>query len=383
MMYLVFIPAALYVCVSLIAPMRWSWMVKILLMLALMLGAFRAQILSYFWPSTEPILPEAPRELMIVASSLYVAVFVLSQLTLVRDLLVWPVVLLRKLLRRGKLCFPFQSTGWLVLLLGTAVTSVCMWQSMRVPEARTMEVRIKNLPQEAEGLKVAFLADLHLSPINDAAYARAIVERVNALQPDLILIPGDIADGYMEHRKGDLAPLADLKARYGVYVSPGNHEYYSGYQDCMKAYRALGLKTLENEHAEVIKGLSLIGVADYAGHASSSPHAAIEPGVYMSRARRAVPAGNTTILLGHQPCIAERENIRGIDLMLSGHSHGGMMSGPLSWFTSYASAGYPRGVYQIGDTQLIVTTGAGTWPGAMFRFDVPSEILLLELRSAQ
>ncbi len=380
-MYLLFIPAALYVCISLILPLRLSWILKIILMSLLMLGALRAQLLHYFWPGGESFLPEAPRSLLIASSALYTAVLVFSQLTLLRDLLCWPVVLLRKMLRGGALRFPFQSTGLLVVLLGISLTTICMWQSMRVPEPRSVEVEMPSLPKQYDGLRLVFLADIHLSPINDANYARAIVARVNALDPDLVVIVGDIADGEVEHRRKDLAPLADLKARYGVYATAGNHEYYSGYAECMQAYRALGMKTLENENAQPLAGLSLIGVCDYTGYPSSHPRSAQEPGVQLAKARRGVPARDATILLAHQPAVAEREDVRGIDLLLSGHSHGGMMAGPLSWFTHYASAGFTRGRYHVGETIFYVTTGAGTWPGAMFRLNVPSEIMLMQLRS--
>ncbi len=380
-MYLLFIPAALYVCISLILPLRLSWILKVILMSLLTVGALRAQLLHCFWPSGESLLPEAPRALLIVSSALYTAVLVFSQLTLLRDVLCWPVVLLRKVLRGGTLRFPFQSTGLLIVVLGTSLTTICVWQSMRVPTPRGVVVEMPSLPKQYDGLRLVFLADLHLSPVNDANYARAIVSRINALAPDLVVIVGDLADGAMAHRRKDLTPLADIKARYGVYVTAGNHEYYTDYAECMQAYRALGMKTLENENAQPLAGLSLIGVCDYTGYPSSHPRSAEEPGVRLAKARRGVPAGDATILLAHNPVVAERENIRGIDLMLSGHSHGGMMLGPLSWFSDYASAGFIRGRYHVGETTFYVTTGAGTWPGAMFRLNVPSEILLMQLRS--
>ncbi len=382
-MFIVFIPAAIYICLSLIFPMRMSWWLKLIFSILFILGACRAQWLNLFWASHEPILPEAPRSIMIVASTLYTAVLVFSQLTLLRDLLFLPRALFLRFIRKKAWSFPYQQSGIVVLAIGLLATSFTMWQSMRLPQTREVEIRLPSLPIENKQLRIAFLADIHLSAINDASYAQGIVERVNALHPDLIVIVGDICDGAIRDRKNDLAPLGDLKAPLGVYVSAGNHEYYSGYQDCMQAYRELGFKTLENENAEPITGLSLIGVGDYAGYTNNHPHYQTLPGVDLLEAMKGLPEGNATILLGHQPCIAAIENLERIDLLLSGHSHGGMMPGPLSWFTNYASSGYPKGAYQVGNTSLYVTTGAGTWPGAMFRFHVPSEILLLNLTATQ
>ncbi len=378
-MFFLFIPAAIYIAISLISPMRMPLWLKIGLAALFLLGAFRAQWLNLFWPSSDPMLPEGPYYAMLIGSSLYTAVLIFAQLTALRDLLCWPVAIFRRLFFGKKFHLPFQQTGLIVLLLGGLTTAFTMWQSLRVPEVKEVSMAMPSLPEDIKELRVIVIADTHLSPLLDEAYAQAVAERVNAQNPDLILFVGDVMDGPVDKRQKALDALGAMKARYGVYVSPGNHEYYINYNAAMDAYRALGWITLENENTEAIKGLSLIGVCDYVGVPRHHPDYAEAPGVELKSARRGVPAGNASILLGHNPAVAAIEDISGIDLILSGHTHGGMMPGPVMWYTDHVSFDYTRGYYQVYDTSVYVTAGAGTWPGATLRVHVAPEIILLKL----
>ncbi len=378
-MFILFIPAAIYITISLIFPMRMPLWLKITLSAAFLLGACRAQWLNLFWATSDPQLPEGPHSAMLIASTLFSAVLIFSQLTALRDILCWPLAIFRWLFCSKKFYLPFHQTGLLILLLGSLATGFTMWQSLRVPEMKEVNMSFPALPEDIKELRVIVIADTHLSPLHDEAFAQAVAKKVNAQNPDLILFVGDIMDGPLKKRQKALDALGTMKARYGVFVSPGNHEYYTNYKKAMDAYRALGWITLENENTEPIKGLSLIGVGDYVGTPLHHRDYAKAPGVEVGHARRGVPSGNATILLGHNPAIAGNENIAGIDLLLSGHSHGGMMPGPITWYTDYVSDGYTRGYYKAQDTSVYVTAGAGTWPGATLRFHVAPEIILLKL----
>ncbi|PIG09250.1 metallophosphoesterase [Comamonas sp. 26] len=124
---------------------------------------------------------------------------------------------------------------------------------------------VRHLPPALEGLRVAVLADIHASPVNDARYVKTIVDRTMSAAPDLIVLPGDLVDGDAASGRAHVAPLARLSARYGVWAAPGNHEYYSGYNSWMAEFRNLGLNLLENRMQVInIKGskLALSGVGD-------------------------------------------------------------------------------------------------------------------------
>lgn len=143
------------------------------------------------------------------------------------------------------------------------LATVGMIGGTRVPQVKEETVAVNRLPEEADGLTVAVLADLHVDGITREERIRKIVERTNALNPDIVVIAGDFVDGTVPVHGGDLRPLADLKARYGVFGVPGNHEYYSGYEEWMEFLPTLGIRMLLNEHAPAGgEAVVLAGVTD-------------------------------------------------------------------------------------------------------------------------
>ncbi len=381
-MEILFIPAAIYICLSLILPLRAPWYIRVMLMLLFLIGGFRHHVLNIFWEGEADIIPEAPRMVMIITSTLFSAVLIFSQLTFVRDVLIilWSL-LKRRLPKRALL----NTSGLIVGMIGIILTAICMYESMRIPRVKETEHYLA-IPAQYDGLKVVLIPDIHLSPINDANYAKGIMEQVNALQPDLILLVGDTVDGSVGKRKNDLAPLAELKAKYGVFITMGNHESYSGYRAWVKEYSSLGFKLLENENVEIFPGLSLVGVGDRSTHFSSHPETKGAPSINYRKATLNLPKDNAVLLLVHDP--AEFHHIPPIaksSLHVAGHTHGGMMWGPFYLYMCYLYQGNIKGWCYGGESNgyrpMYVSAGAGTWPGAMFRLGVPSEITLLRIRA--
>lgn len=228
-------------------------------------------------------------------------------------------------------------------------------------------ISVNHLPDGADGLAVAVLADLHVDGITRADRIRKIVERTNALNPDIVIIAGDFVDGTVPVHGDDLRPLADLKARYGVFGVPGNHEYYSGYEEWMEFLPTLGIRMLNNEHVQTGGGaVVLAGVTD--------PVAGI-----MGREKpdiRKALAGATEkgvrILASHQPRLAPEAAAHGVDLQVSGHTHGGMIAG-----IDRAGGPVQRGlcvriVHGGGDEAVCLQRG-GVWNGFPIRIGVPSK----------
>ena len=225
-----------------------------------------------------------------------------------------------------------------------------------------------------DGLTVAALADLHADGITREDRIRKIVERTNALNPDIVVIAGDFVDGTVSEHGGDLRPLADLKARYGVFGVPGNHEYYSGYEEWMEFLSALGIRMLLNEHALAGgEAVVLAGVTDPVAGLMGKE----EPDI--SKALQGAPEKGVRILVSHQPRLAREAAEHGVDLQVSGHTHGGMITG-MDRLVARFNEGFVSGLYTVGHMKLYVSNGSGIWNGFPIRIGVPSEIVLIRLR---
>lgn len=254
-----------------------------------------------------------------------------------------------------------------------------MWSALRVPRVHELEVPMASLPPELDGLRIAQLSDLHVGSTFDAVWLREVVERTNAMQPDFVLITGDLVDGRPAILGEDMKVLNGLKARYGVLVIVGNHEYYSGVMPWVRAWRKQGLTVLVNENRVFnVNGAPLViaGVAD--------PNAARFPGLVLpdpQKAREGAPQA-FSILMAHQPKDAARHAALGYNLQLSGHTHGGQyffMFPLVSWLNK----GYRSGLYDVRGMKLYVNPGTGLWGYVPMRVGSPSEITVLTLTRPQ
>lgn len=253
-----------------------------------------------------------------------------------------------------------------------------VWQALQVPDVRTVEITLPNLPAEMDGLRLAQISDLHASRLFEANWVKSVVDKTNALKPDLILLTGDMIDGSPEARANDVAPLKQLKARLGVFAIPGNHEYYSGYARWMREFEHLGLRMLLNQHVVITENgfpLVLAGLTDRTADRFGEEMPDI------AKALAGAPKNASVILMDHQPRNAENNSEAGVDLQLSGHTHGGQIIG-IHWLTQWANKGYVSGLYQISRMQLYVSNCAGLWPGLPLRLGRPSEIALIILRAS-
>jgi hypothetical protein len=242
------------------------------------------------------------------------------------------------------------------------------WQAIRVPDIRTVEITLARLPVSLDGFSIVQLSDLHLGPFLKGAWLRDVVERTNALSPDLVAVTGDMIDGSPDELKGDVEPFGNLQARYGVYGITGNHEYYFRVERWLPVFEKLGVTMLHNEHRvlSVAGGAKLViaGVPDqtelhYGG-----------AGPDIKTALAAAP-DTVRILMAHRPNgIAGRINA---DLQLSGHTHGGHLFF-LKWLISAFNGGLVNGLYEVDGMKLYVSPGTGIWSGFSSRLGVPAEI---------
>ena len=275
----------------------------------------------------------------------------------------------------------FSSVPLAAWMCATALllSAIGVWQGVRVPSVHMQEIAIRGLPAGLDGIKIALLADIHVTPLFSKKWVQAVVERANAIKPDLILILGDIVDGNPRMRYEDAAPLGLLKATHGTYGVLGNHDYGSGYAQWMEIFSDMGIRMLKNEHALVAHNdasLALLGINDRAASRRG------EAGPDVAAAMAGIPDGAPRILMAHQP-YAARENAEfGIDLQVSGHTHGGQIIG-LHYVVKGANRGFASRLYRVGDMQLYVSNGTGLWMGLPLRLGRPSEITEIVLRRRQ
>jgi predicted MPP superfamily phosphohydrolase len=248
-----------------------------------------------------------------------------------------------------------------------------------VPPVRHVEIAIKGLPPEFDGFRVVQLTDLHISRLFQASWVETVVRDTNALNADLIVITGDLIDGNLEDRRHDVEPLKGLRAAGGVYVIPGNHEYYFGYPEWMRRFEELGMRTLANSHVVLRRGnanLVLAGVTDI-GAAERRGF----PGPDVAKALEGAPSGAPVIMLDHQPKNAAVAAQAGVALQLSGHTHGGLILG-FDRFIAQFNNGYVSGRYDVNGMLLYVNNGTALWLGFAIRLGKPSELTSIVLRAA-
>ncbi|QIY64223.1 metallophosphoesterase [Streptomyces sp. RPA4-2] len=243
---------------------------------------------------------------------------------------------------------------------------------LRGPRVKRVTVPLARLPRSAHGFRIAVVSDIHLGPVLGRDFCRRVVDTINSTQPDLIAVVGDLVDGSVKNLGPAAAPLAGLRARHGSYFVTGNHEYYSGAAQWVAEVRELGLRPLENARTE-LAGFDLAGVNDVAGESEGQ-------GPDFGRALGGRDTARAVVLLAHQPVQIHDAVRHGVDLQLSGHTHGGQL-----WPGNYvAELANPTvaGLERYGDTQLYVSRGAGAW-GPPTRVGAPSDITIVELASRQ
>jgi len=353
---------ALVVWLRLVLPLPVGGRAKSLLGLALLLAANRVTLLRQLDVT-------GPDALLLATAWLHGAVILLFLLVLVVDL--------AGLLSRRLRMTPVRRA----VVLGAAglvLGAVGVQQAVRVPPVREVPLAVRYLPKGLEGLRVTVLADMHIGPLFREPWVRQVVERTLAARPDLILLPGDVLDAPARSLARDMAPLALLKAPLGVFVSPGNHEVIHGVDRSLRALEGLGLTVLSNAHRLVeARGerLAVLGLADRSGPARRGGDAPD-----LGKALNGTPdkdAHLLRLLLAHQPRDAAEAAAAGVDVQVSGHTHGGQVL-PFRPLSARVN-GYVGGGYRVGDMALYVANGVGLWAGIPLRLGVPSEIVVLRL----
>ncbi|HEX4422021.1 MAG TPA: metallophosphoesterase [Kofleriaceae bacterium] len=241
----------------------------------------------------------------------------------------------------------------------------------RGPIVRRIRVPLAKLPAAADGYTIVQLTDVHIGPMLGRRFAASVVQQVNALDPDLIVITGDLVDGRLADLVPHVEPLRELRARDGVFAVTGNHEYYWNASAWLTHLGSLGIRILRNEHVTIEAGFELAGVDD-----STSAGMAVGHGEDVAGALAGRDPALPVVLLAHHPSTIARAVAAGCDLQLSGHTHGGQLL-PLGWLSRLFE---PRvaGLARFGATWLYVSEGTGFW-GPPLRVGTSCEIAEITL----
>ncbi|MGW8671198.1 metallophosphoesterase [Streptomyces niveus] len=271
-----------------------------------------------------------------------------------------------------------RAVAWAVLGIAAVLLAWGYAEARRVPRVLSLDVQLPRLGAGLDGTRVVLITDTHYGPLDRARWSARVCETVNTLEADLVCHTGDIADGTAERRRAQALPLGTVRATWARTYVTGNHEYYSEAQGWVDLMDELGWEPLRNRHLLLERGgdtLVVAGVDDVTAESSGlAGHRA-----HLAGALNGADPDLPVLLLAHQPKFVDQAAAGGVDLQLSGHTHGGQI-----WpFHYLVRLDQPvvAGLSQHGARTLLYTSrGTGFW-GPPFRVFAPSEITLLVLRS--
>jgi len=261
-------------------------------------------------------------------------------------------------------------------ILGLGASAMGVASALSPVAVKRVRVAIDRLSRAASGTRIVQITDVHIGPTIGKGFIEDVVARINALKPDVVAITGDLVDGSVEELAEHAAPLAKLEAKHGVYFVTGNHEYYSGVDEWIAHLRKLGVKVLRNEHVRIggEHGFDLVGIDDHSSAAYGRGH-----GSDLERALEGREGERACVLLAHQPRGIDLADRLGVDLQLSGHTHGGQM---FPWNLAVRlQQPFVAGLHRLTRAQIYVSKGTGYW-GPPMRVGAQAEITEIELVSA-
>jgi hypothetical protein len=268
-----------------------------------------------------------------------------------------------------------RSVAGVVTAAAGTLTAVALRSALGPVAVKRVPVTLARWPEAMNEFKLVQLTDIHVGPTIGRAFIETIVAHTNALNPDLIAITGDLVDGTVDELRDSVAPLAQLRARHGVYFVTGNHEYFSGAAPWIAELTRLGIRCLRNERVSIgdaAASFDLAGVDDRSGARFGEPG----HGEDLDRALGALDPEREVVLLAHQPKSVFAAARFGIGLQISGHTHGGQIW-PFSYLVRLQQP-FIAGLHRHEGAQVYVSRGTGYW-GPPMRLGAPAEITQLVL----
>lgn len=257
--------------------------------------------------------------------------------------------------------------GAVFLVAAFAVSFYGVWNSYQT-KVRHISITLAHLPKEWRGRKLVMVADTHLGNMRNMGFAKKIASLVQSQNPDIVLIPGDFFDGPPADYEKLSKPFAEIKSAFGTYFAAGNHEEFNDRKPILEAMRRAGIKVLDSE-AVNLEGLQIVGIGYVDSLNAENQKSIIR--------RLKLDPSLPSILIKHVPSNINAAEETGIDLQVSGHTHLGQVY-PFWYLTRKIYGQFYYGHKTQGKTQVITTSGAGTW-GPPQRVGTNSEIWVVEL----
>lgn len=278
------------------------------------------------------------------------------------------IVILLDLVRAGNLMFHFlpEKTGikysnlkFITLLISIAVVTLIViagYINARHTVIKDLNINIEKKAGDLKQLKIAMASDIHLGTIVGASRFEQMVEKINSLEPDIVLLAGDVIDEdiapVLRHNIGD--KLLSIKSKYGVYAVTGNHEYIGGVDEAVKYLCEHNVKMIRDTAIKIADSFYLAGREDKDRERFyGKPRKPLDE--ILTRTDKSLPL----IVMNHQPFELKEAKELGVDLHLSGHTHHGQMF-PINLITGMIYE-ISYGYRQEGGTHFYVSCGAGTW----------------------
>jgi len=293
---------------------------------------------------------------------------------------IWLGCLLNFCLVSAAICFVFWLLkingliypAWLfrsILAVGTILLSLKSLYNAYEIRVKEAIIYIKNLPPAWENKRIIHISDIHLGPILRENFFHQVIDKIKSLKPDAVFITGDFFDGSESDFSWVKKPLNNLEAPLGIYYSLGNHDFMLGADRVINLLKGENITILNNRLIEK-EGLQIIGL-DFTPDKNFDLKREV-------LAAAGYDGAKPSILLFHEPKDTVKSQGVGIDLQLSGHTHGGQMF-PFNFLAKLYYHNHSHGIFRHGDYTLSVTAGVGTW-GPPMRTGTRSEIVLMTLR---
>ncbi|MEU4243026.1 metallophosphoesterase [Actinoplanes sp. NPDC026619] len=255
-------------------------------------------------------------------------------------------------------------------LTAAGITGYGVKTAMGPPRLDRFSMPLAKLPRAMDGTRLAVVSDIHLGPLTGTRHLGRIVDLINSVQADVVCVVGDLVDGSVAELGRFATPLSEIESRYGAFFVTGNHEYYSGFGPWVEEVARLGVRPLRNERVE-INGLDLAGVNDLGGVTYGD-------GPDFAKALGDRDPARPVVLMAHQPVAAHQAAPFGVDLQVSGHTHGGQMA-PFNLLVGLQQP-VVSGFGKVDGVPVYVTNGAGFW-GPPVRVGAPPQVTVVELRA--
>ncbi len=298
-------------------------------------------------------------DVLIPISSIGVAVAsFLFTYTIIKDLVLLFGFIVKKLNKSKTSAPPTRGLySAYFVVAATIISTVFGYVRSQNPVVTQLSIKVDSLPSELVGLRIIQISDLHITNYTTDKWMAKVVDEVNSLRGDLVVVTGDLSDLRLPDTNNKLAPLSQLKAKYGSYFVTGNHAYYGGQsRELVVKIENLFVTCLDNNSVIIPhngKNILLGGVIDNQARAFGQADPNFEMAIWGDS------VADLSILLAHQPHNITEASKVGFDIQLSGHTHNGQF---FPWnFIVGAVQEYSKGYYKVGNTHLYVNQGTGYW----------------------